>query len=172
MISAPKGISRALQRIGRSGHAIDRTSHGILVATNIIDLVECAVTARLARNGTLDPVRVPENAADVLAQHVVGLVLEEPGIEVETVWQVIRGAWPYRELPRAGFDRVVEYLEGGGRSLAKAYSETFGKIRVEAGRMFPASPKVGREYLVNVGTITSEGLVDVTIGRRPAGRGR
>ena len=169
MISAPKGISRTLQRIGRSGHAIDKTSHGILVATNIIDLVECAVTARLAREGRLDPVRVPENAADVLAQHIVGLALEEPGIALETVWNVVRGAWPYRHLTRAEFDRVVEYLEGGGRSLAQAYAETFGKVRVMDGGLFAASPRVGRDYLVNVGTITSEGLVDVTMGRRRLG---
>ena len=169
MISAPKGVSRTLQRIGRSGHAIDKTSHGILVATNIIDLVECAVTARLAREGQLDPVRVPENAADVLAQHIVGLALEEPGIAAETVWNVVRGAWPYRHLTRGEFDRIVEYLEGGGRSLAQAYTDTFGKIVVTDGKLFVASPRVGRDYLVNVGTITSEGLVDVTLGRRRLG---
>ena len=55
MISAPKGISRALQRIGRSGHSIKQVSHSILVATNVVDLVECAVTARLARERRLDP---------------------------------------------------------------------------------------------------------------------
>ena len=169
MISAPKGVSRTLQRIGRSGHAIDRTSHGILVATNITDLVECAVTAHLAREGILDPVRVPENAADVLAQHILGLAIEEPGIEAETVWRVVRGAWPYRHLPRVEFDRVVDYLRGGGRSLEKAYAEEFGKLRVVDGRLFITSPRVGRDYLVNVGTITSEGLVDVTLRRRRLG---
>ncbi len=131
--------------------------------------MECAVTARLARENELDPVRVPENAADVLAQHIVGLALEEPGIALDAVWTLVRGAWPYRHLTRAEFDRVVEYLEGGGRSLAQAYTETFGKIRVEDGLLFVASPRVGREYLVNVGTITSEGLVDVTMGRRRLG---
>ena len=72
MISAPKGISRTLQRIGRAGHSVQAVSHGILVATNVNDLVECAVTARLARERRLDAVRMPENAADVLAQHLLG----------------------------------------------------------------------------------------------------
>ncbi len=169
MISAPKGISRTLQRIGRSGHSVDATSHGILVATNIGDLVECAVTARLARERRMDPVRVPENAADVLAQHVLGLALEEPGVAVETVWETVRGAWPYRRLERVDFDRVVEYLEGGGRSLAKAYADTFGKLRVVDGQLFVATPRVGRDYLVNIGTIASQGLVDVLLRRRRLG---
>ncbi len=169
MISAPKGISRTLQRIGRSGHSVDATSHGILVATNIGDLVECAVTARLARERRMDPVRVPENAADVLAQHILGLALEEPGIAVEAAWGTVRGAWPFRHLERVDFDRVVEYLEGGGRSLAKAYADTFGKLRVVDGQLFVATPRVGRDYLVNIGTIASQGLVDVLLRRRRLG---
>ena len=169
MISAPKGISRTLQRIGRSGHSVDATSHGILVATNVGDLVECAVTARLSRERRLDAVRVPENAADVLAQHLLGLALEVPGIPLEEAWGTVRGAWPYRELAREEFDRVADYLRGGGRSLEKAYADTFGKLRVEDGRMFVASSKVARDYLVNVGTIASQGLVDVMLRRRRLG---
>ena len=169
MISAPKGISRTLQRIGRSGHALDRTSHGILVATNVSDLLECTVTARLARESRLDPVRVPECSADVLAQHIMGLALEEPGIPEEAVWDLVRRAWPYRHLERVDFDRVVEYLEGGGRSLAKAYADTLGKIRRVDGALFVVSARAARDYLVNVGTIASEGLVDVTLRRRRLG---
>src|ERR1700744_5522486 len=44
ILATPKGVSRAIQRIGRSGHSMNRTSHGILVATNVNDLVEATVT--------------------------------------------------------------------------------------------------------------------------------
>ncbi len=169
MISAPKGISRALQRIGRSGHSIKQISHGILVATNVVDLVECAVTARLARERRLDGLRVPENAADVLAQHLVGCAMAEPGIALETAWGLVRGAYPYRDLRRDWFDRVLEYLEGGGRSLAKAYADTFGKIRVDDGRLFTTSTRVERESLVNMGTIATVGQIDVMLKRRRLG---
>ena len=97
--------------------------------------MECAVTARLARERQLDPVRVPENAADVLVQHVVGMTLEDRrASRLETAWETVRRAWPYRHLERKDFDRVVEYLQGGGRSLAQAYADTFGKVRVVDGR--------------------------------------
>ncbi len=170
MISAPKGISRTLQRIGRSGHSVGAESHGVLVATNIDDLVECTVTARLARERRLDPVRVPENPADVLVQHLLGLAMEEPGLDVDMAWETVRRAWPFRHLTRADFDRAVEYLRGGGRSLEKTYADTFGKLRVdEAGGMWTVSRKVERDYLVNIGTIASEGLVNVLLGRRRLG---
>ena len=64
---------------------------------------------------------------------------------------------------------MVEYLEGGGRSLAKAYADTFGKLRVVDGQLFVATPRVGRDYLVNIGTIASQGLVDVLLRRRRLG---
>src|SRR5437762_9730290 len=38
MVATPKGVSRAIQRIGRSGHSLNRSSHGVLVATNVNDL--------------------------------------------------------------------------------------------------------------------------------------
>jgi ATP-dependent Lhr-like helicase len=39
MLSTPKGVSRALQRTGRAGHNIRVTSRGLLMATNLNDLV-------------------------------------------------------------------------------------------------------------------------------------
>ena len=48
-----------IQRIGRSGHSIHQVSHGILVATNINDLIECAVTVRMVKQRQLDSIRAP-----------------------------------------------------------------------------------------------------------------
>ena len=73
MVATPKGVSRAIQRIGRSGHSLNRSSHGVLVATNINDLVEATVTAKLVRERALDPIKIQEKPYDVVAQHIVGL---------------------------------------------------------------------------------------------------
>src|SRR3989440_3454112 len=78
MVATPKGVSRAIQRIGRSGHSLDRNSHGVLVATNINDLVEATVTAKLVRERALDPIRIQEKPYDVVAQHIVGLAAVAP----------------------------------------------------------------------------------------------
>ena len=78
MLATPKGVSRAIQRIGRSGHSLNRSSHGVLVATNINDLVEATVTARLVRERALDPIRIQEKPYDVIAQHVLGLAALAP----------------------------------------------------------------------------------------------
>src|SRR5262249_26749636 len=110
MISAPKGLSRTIQRIARSGHSIHRSSHGILVATNINDLLECAVTAQLAVARRLDAVRVLHKPLDVLAQHIVGMAMATPGIAEREVYEATRLALPYFDLTKAEFDRVLRYL--------------------------------------------------------------
>ena len=46
MLATPKGVSRALQRAGRAGHNIHSVSRGVLMATNVSDLVEACATVQ------------------------------------------------------------------------------------------------------------------------------
>ncbi|MDF1751694.1 MAG: DEAD/DEAH box helicase [Verrucomicrobiales bacterium] len=168
MVSTPKGISKALQRIGRSGHSIDQMSHGVLVATNINDLIECIVCARLTRDRVLDPVRILTSGNDAVAQHVLGMAMDG-GVSADDAFETVTSAYPFRELKRTTFDRIVRYLEGGGKSLEGQYREAFGKIEERDGAYFTVNRKVERDYLVNVGTIHSEGMVNVILNRRRLG---
>ncbi len=168
MVATPKGVSRAIQRIGRSGHSLNTSSHGVLVATNINDLVEATATAQLVRESILDPIQVLEKPNDVLAQHIVGMAALAP-IAVADAFAIVRRAYPFRELERDEFEHVLEYLTGGGESLQRQYTGLFGKIAIADGIISLAHPRVTREFLVNIGTIVSEGFVSVLLGRRRLG---
>ncbi len=169
MVATPKGVSRAIQRIGRSGHSLNRNSHGILVATNINDLVEATVTANLVRERALDPIKILEKPFDVVAQHIVGIVALAPA-PVDSIYHLITRARPFHDLTRDEFDRVLHYLEGGGEALAQQYRGLFGKISVgDDGTVALANKRVAREFLINIGTIVSEGFVDVMLKRRRLG---
>lgn len=168
MISTPKGISRALQRIGRSGHSIHEESHGVLVATNVNDLMECIVCAEMTRREQLDEVRVLDQPLDVLAQHLVGMAMEGC-YTMDAAYAAVRQALPFARLSREQFDRVVHYLQGGGRSLEKQYADTFGKLVEVDGLLALPSKKVERDYLVNIGVIHTEGVVQVYLGKRRLG---
>ncbi|HYF36287.1 MAG TPA: helicase-related protein, partial [Prosthecobacter sp.] len=169
MIYTPKGISRALQRIGRSGHSIHQESHGILVATNVNDLMECCVCAEMTRNVQLDAVRVLEKPLDVLAQHLVGMAMERRYTAVSAL-ATVRLAYPFAGLEQEEFDRVFRYLEGGGRSLEKQYRETFGKIIEIDGILAVPNKKVERDYLANVGVIHTDDVVSIYLGNRRIGQ--
>ena len=169
MVSAPKGVSRALQRLGRSGHAVNQVSRAVLVASNINDLVECAVTARMIDAKRLESVRIPLNAADVLAQHVVGMAVIGDWTE-DGMFELLRRSYPYHTLTREKFERVLHYLEGGGESLEKQYGPVFGKIVREGGRVRIAQPRIARDFYQNVGTISSDSMVQVKVRQRKIGQ--
>lgn len=170
MVSAPKGVARALQRIGRSGHSLGESSHGVLVASNINDLAECAVTARMMERRALEPVRIHADPLDVLAQTLVGLSVFESATPDEA-YAFVRRAYPFRELARADFERVLRYLRGGGAALERNYEPVFGKVRLDArGCLVPTAPRIVRTFYQNIGTIVTETMVEVRLGRRKLGQ--
>ncbi len=170
MVSAPKGVSRALQRLGRSGHSLGETSHGVLVASNINDLAECAVTARMMDRRALEPVKIHANPLDILAQTLVGLAVFG-NVTPDAAFALVRRSFPFRTLARHDFDRVLRYLAGGGAALERQYEATFGKVRVDAsGHLALAGPRVARDFYQNVGTIATESMVQVQLGRRRLGQ--
>jgi len=106
-VESPRVIATAIQRIGRSGHWLGATPKGRLFALTRDDLLECAALVRAIREGRLDRVEIPARPLDVLAQQVVAATADTEW-EVDCLFDVIRRAAPYRDLPRGDFERVLE----------------------------------------------------------------
>ncbi|HUB32957.1 MAG TPA: DEAD/DEAH box helicase [Bryobacteraceae bacterium] len=111
-IGSPRSIAVALQRIGRSGHWVGARPKGRLFATTRDELIECAAVVRAIHRGKLDRLEIPANALDILAQQMVAACACEEFGEDE-LYELMRAAWPYRTLPRADFDAVLEMLSEG-----------------------------------------------------------
>src|SRR5262245_40251885 len=111
-LASPRSIASFLQRVGRSGHAVDGTPKGRLFPLSRDDLVECAALLDSTRRGELDRLTMPENQLDVLAQQIVAEVSAREWDENE-LFALIRRAWPFRALPRADFAAVVAMLAEG-----------------------------------------------------------
>jgi len=108
---SPRQVTSLIQRVGRAGHTLDRTSEGVIVAIHSDDTVESLAAIRAAKAGDLEPPHIHRGARDVLGHQVVGLVLDAGGRrDLESIWSVVRRADPYAEFPRDAFDRVVDFL--------------------------------------------------------------
>src|SRR6516165_9025776 len=70
-LGSPRSIASLLQRVGRSGHAIDGTPKGRLFPLSRDELVECAALLDSIGRGELDRLSIPEQPLDVLAQQIV-----------------------------------------------------------------------------------------------------
>jgi len=119
-LGSPRSIATALQRIGRSGHWVGATPKGVLVPTSRDDLVECAAVVRAIRTGAMDRIDLCETPLDILAQQIVAACACDDWGEHE-LFDLVRAAYPYRNLARADFDSVVEMLaEGVATSRGRA----------------------------------------------------
>ncbi|MGC9149757.1 MAG: ATP-dependent helicase [Candidatus Micrarchaeia archaeon] len=159
-LGSPKSITRAIQRIGRSGHSYKDTAKGRVIVLNRDDLVECSIMLNEARKRALDSFSVPKNALDILAQHVVGMGLEKKW-SVDEALKLIRRAYPYHELTKETFINLLEYLSGSYVSLESR--RVYGKIWFDKeSEEFGKRGKYTRLiYFLNLGAIPDEVSIQV-----------
>jgi ATP-dependent Lhr-like helicase len=111
-IGSPRSIAVALQRVGRSGHWVGAKPRGIFFPTTRDELIECAALIHAIRSGDLERIEIPQNSLDILAQQIVAEAACEPWGE-DALYDLVRRAYPYRDLPREQFDDVVKMLSEG-----------------------------------------------------------
>ncbi len=162
LIGTPRGVSRALQRLGRSGHRVDGVAQGALVPLSLPDLVECVALRESARCGHLDALRIPSAPLDVLAQVLLGMSIEQEW-SCDEAFSLVKRAGPYLDLTREDFDEVLRYLSGQGKVLGP-YG-TYGKITLDHGRFRVAKGKTARNYYMNLGVISSDVEMKVVSAR-------
>jgi ATP-dependent Lhr-like helicase len=152
-----------------------------IFATTRDELVECAALLRALRRGELERIQIPENALDILAQQIVAAAACEAWDE-EPLFERIRTAWPYRNLPRGDYEQVVEMLSEGiatsrGRSGAFLHRDRVnGRVRGRRGARLAAITSGGAipdnaNYAVtaepdgrNIGTIDEDFAVESLAG--------
>ncbi len=162
MVESPGAVARGLQRVGRAGHHVGETSVGHLFPKHRGDLLEATVVAAGMRRGDVEPLRIPRNPLDVLAQQVVAMVALEPW-DVDALQRLVCRCASYRELSRELLQSVLDML--AGRYPSTDFAELRPRIvwdreadRVEGRR------GAGRLAIVSGGTIPDPGQYAVHLG--------
>jgi len=106
---SPRQVSRLIQRIGRGGHKVGETSEGVII-TGDEDSFESSVIGRKAMGKELEDIKVHDGALDVMSTQIIGMCLDEYGIGSEKVYNMIKKAYPYRNLTKKQFLDVLRFL--------------------------------------------------------------
>ncbi len=138
---SPRQVTKLVQRVGRSGHAIGAKPSGQILAAWPDDLMEAAVIAKFALEEKLESPKIHENALDVLANQIVGIVLDHKRINITDAYNTMIRAMPYETLVKEDFLSVVKQLER--ERLIRVYGE----------EMRLGSLKAYRYYFTNLSMI-------------------
>jgi ATP-dependent Lhr-like helicase len=111
LVHPPGGVVRLLQRVGRAGHSPGGLRRGLVLAASPTALFEAAVTAASSHSMQCEPLRVPDAPLDVLCQHLLGMAAAN-GFELDETFQLVKRAYPFRNMSREDFDACLSYLAG------------------------------------------------------------
>ncbi|MFQ5918881.1 MAG: DEAD/DEAH box helicase [Thermoplasmata archaeon] len=109
---SPRQVSSLVQRVGRSGHALDRTSEGVILALSPEEVLESVAIVERAHEGRVEPIPIPQAPLDVLAHQLVGTFLDEGGRgSLSEARTIVRGSDPYNSVPDEAIESVLDLLQ-------------------------------------------------------------
>jgi ATP-dependent Lhr-like helicase len=128
LVQSPRTATSAVQRVGRAGHRVGATSRGCIYPTHGRDVLDAAALAPLIEARTTEAIRPVRAPLDVLAQVLVSMCAVDSR-DLDDAYALLRRTWPYRELKREAFGRVVAMLRG--RYEETRLRELRPRLRVE-----------------------------------------
>ncbi len=171
-VEAPPSVASGLQRLGRAGHGVGETSRGVIFPKHRADLLACAAASGAMAEGAVEETFYPRNPLDVLAQQIVA-ICASASTDVDALYDLVRRAAPFAELPRGAFDGVLDMLSG--RYPSDAFAELRPRLTWDRARgVVHARQGALKLALLNAGTIPDRGLFGVFLpgGAATGARGK
>ena len=111
LAGSPANVSQALQRVGRSGHGVGRTSRGRLFAFHSKDLLLAAALKDAVDERDIEEIHPIVNPLDILAQLVLSLCAEK-NWKTDEIFDLIKKFHIFKSISYDSFNRVVHMLSG------------------------------------------------------------
>ncbi|RMA66578.1 ligase-associated DNA damage response DEXH box helicase [Ulvibacter antarcticus] len=158
-IGSPKGVSRFMQRAGRSGHQPGKTSVIHFLPTHAIELIEASALRKAVKNNVVED-RVPHlNSFDVLVQYLVTLAVSN-GFYPDEIYPEIKSTFCFQAITEEQYHWILNFITLGGQSL-QAYDE-YKRVEIEPDGKFKVNSKaVAMRHRLQIGTIVSDAVLTV-----------
>ncbi len=116
--NSPRQVTRLLQRVGRSGHSIEQTSKGVIIALNSDDALESMVICRRALHEMMEPLIIPEKPYDVLVNQLIAELMQRNRMYFLQAQNLFENAYPYRDLQEKEIIAAARYMHNRFPRLA------------------------------------------------------
>jgi ATP-dependent Lhr-like helicase len=166
-VGAPKNVKRLVQRIGRANHRYNAPSKALIVPANRFEVIECIAALQAVRDHTLDGDTDHTGPLDVLCQHILIRACAGP-FTADELYAEVRTTGAYAELPRATFERCLDFAATGGYAL-RAYDQWQRLIEYD-GTYRLRDPRATQRIRMNIGTIVDADKMAVRLQKTRGGR--
>jgi len=102
---------KLIQRIGRSKHRVGESASGLVVTNKIDEELEAKALINRIYSGSLEKSIIHELALDVLAHHLVGIVMEYGRLSINEAIIILGKAYPFRDISSEDVDLCFEILD-------------------------------------------------------------
>ena len=157
-IGSPKGVARAMQRAGRSGHAPGALSTIYFVPTHALELIEAAALRKAIDQGLLESRMPYVRSFDVLVQYLVTLAVSE-GFHPDEIFPEIKNTFCFASIEPEEWKWALDFVVYGGASL-EAYDE-YRKVEIVDGMYKVRDRRIAQRHRLSIGTIVSSSALNV-----------
>ncbi len=142
-LNSPRQVNKMIQRVGRSGHWIEKVSHGSIICNDVIELEEALAISQLASGSDAENINIKKGSMATAANQVMLMLYFSRREMAENIYSTIKRAYPFRDMEMDEFNDLIRFL-----------GET-RKVYIEDSDVGKRSG-VLRYYLENISMIPSE----------------
>jgi len=112
---SPRQASKLIQRVGRSGHWIERVSKGVIIVQDPDDALESMVIRNRALENNLEDIKILRKPLDVLMHEIAGILISMPRFKLDNLVSILRRSIYYKDISEDEVRELVKFIrESGG----------------------------------------------------------
>ncbi|KAI9447034.1 ATP dependent helicase, Lhr family [Russula earlei] len=159
-VGSPKGVSRFLQRAGRSGHRPGDTSKIFFLPTHSLELVEAAALQQAIKEDMIESRPPMLLCFDVLVQYLCTLATGD-GFTSPDTFEEVKRSYCFSDITPAEWSEVLSYITEGGIALQQ-YDE-YRKVENDNGVYRIKNRRIAMRHRMHIGTIVSDAMLKVKL---------
>ncbi|MCB0760880.1 MAG: ligase-associated DNA damage response DEXH box helicase [Flavobacteriales bacterium] len=161
-IGGPKGVSRFIQRAGRSGHKPGASSEIYFLPTHSLELIEAAALRQAVKDEYHESREPFLLSFDVLVQYLLTRAVSE-GFVANEILEEIRTTFCFSDINHEEWEWCLRFITQGGDAL-QAYPE-YRKVEEIDGVYKVTGRAIAMRHRMSIGTIVGDSLLDVRYQR-------
>jgi ATP-dependent Lhr-like helicase len=157
-VGSPKGVSRFLQRAGRSGHQPGETSRIFFLPTHSLELVEVAALKAAMNENYIESKEPMLLCFDVLIQYLCTLAIGDGFIPAQ-IFEEIKSTYCFSAITEDEWQQILLFITQGGKALQQY--DDYKKVEVIDGVYKITGRRIAMRHRLHIGTIVSDAMLKV-----------